>query len=180
MSVKNIIGLILLLQANHALGSCCSSKGSVYRDVVPPMRVQTDCKPLKYHQVYNPLFQAVFEGDLDKFLSNLAEYKHTLYQRVSYNRTLRHFAFLTEIDQALTEHRVAPSHMIQVGYISSKDALIYDSRGQYIPKTAYTYRWERHPAGCDIYDKFPEDYTQEQRRDMANSMIVDEYTGPLK
>lgn len=181
MDIKKIAYLLLIAYTSMLISASISEIPNSYKVKPIRMTIASDKFALGYKDVYNPLFQAVFEGDLEKFEDSWDAFKSTIHDRLSYNRTIRHFAFHPLMNAKLLEHRVAPTEEVQIRCISAEDALYYESSGRRIPLHVCKYkRFALNPDGCDIYDKHPEGYTFEQRKEMAKSMIIDLYTGPIR
>lgn len=137
-----------------------------------------------YTQLFDPLVQAVLEGDLGKFTAALETGKYDINQKLPFGRNLRHIAYHPLIDKKLLELGVAPSEMIDFYLIPSAVWKIYEKKER--AETVYQYlkkinvietfaKHERSLDGVDVYGKFPESYEYCKRECFALQMRLDRY-----
>lgn len=140
-----------------------------------------------YREVFDPLVQAILEGDNPKFIRVLKTGKYNLNQKLPFWRNLRHIAHEPKIDEILLRLGVAPRNEIDFFLISNEawreyDDYVCDSgivryfnrkRGpRFLEKFA---KYEREIDDTDVYGKFPEHYGYCKRKEFANQMMQDRY-----
>ena len=146
----------------------------------------SDCarKSYTYKEVFDALVQAVLEGDIIKF--NQERRRYDPHQRISFCRSLRHVAWKEEIDSILLHDcKVAPINLIEYSLIPEEfgkytDAQIrsfFYKNGRSV--VSFHTKYERNPGDKDVYGKFPEGYTAEQKKEVAIMMIKSPYTAKV-
>ena len=171
LNKKNIYKLVILSQIYLIHGS----EASVTRT---------------YKEVFDPLVQAVLDNDPGQVLSELKKGECSPYQRLPFWYTLRHVAPTPEINTLLlhchllagSKHKVGvapkdeihfalvPAHIID-GYSPSE----FYSQPYCADYLATVSKFERDPELKDIYGKFPEDYSYEERAIMAKRIRENHY-----
>ena len=127
-----------------------------------------------YLEVFDPLVQGVLEGDLAKVTAALDSGANP-FQRISYNKTLRHLAYQPEIDDLLKSLGVAPLEPIVYQILAAEDLDRFGGDLQAIPAEIFEKQFGRNPNDKDLLGRYPEDYSWDQKRIEAIGMMRSAY-----
>lgn len=127
-----------------------------------------------YEEVYDPLVCSVLEGNVAGFNQALRA-GHNPLQLISAGRTLRHVAYNRIINRRLLELGVAPLDKKTYRLVSAEDMYKHEEGEIDAADVALDRFLARNLAAKDFYGKYPEDYSIEQRRAIADEMKASPY-----